>query len=71
MISFCDLHREQLSIPSTFSACIFCKYFGAQNYKAETFDFVIFWRQKIGKKCARKMLMKLTTEYNENRSKEE
>ncbi len=29
-----------------------------------TFGFVIFWRQNIGKKAARKMLVKLTTVVN-------
>jgi hypothetical protein len=39
---------------------IFCQYFGAKNLKAETFGFVIFWRQNIGKKSVQKKLMKLT-----------
>jgi len=31
----------------------FCHYFGAKNYKAETFGFVIFWRQNFVQKNAR------------------
>jgi hypothetical protein len=38
----------------------FLQYFGAMNYKAETFCFETFWRKDIGKKIVRKMLMKLT-----------
>jgi len=34
--------------------------FGTKSYKAETFGFETFWRKDISKKCARKMLMKLT-----------
>jgi len=40
---------------------IFRQYFGTKDYKAETFGFVIFLRQNIGKKAACKMLVKLTT----------
>jgi hypothetical protein len=49
-----------VSISSTFYARIFQQYFGAQNHKAETFGFETFWQKDIGKKCAHKMLMKLT-----------
>jgi len=49
-----------VSISSTFYARIFCQYFGAKNYKAETFGFETFWQKDIGKKCSSKMLMKLT-----------
>ncbi len=34
-------------------------YFGAKNYKAETFGFETLWQKDIGKKIVRKMLMKL------------
>jgi len=40
---------------------IFCQYFGAKNYKSETFGFETFWQKDIGAKSARKMLVKLTT----------
>jgi len=51
-----------VSISSTFFTSFFCRYFGAKNYKAEMFGFVIFWHQNIGKKSAQKMLMKLTAD---------
>jgi len=38
----------------------FLTIFWCQNYKAETFGFETFWQKDIGKKCAHKMLMKLT-----------
>jgi len=58
------LERPQVSISSTFSGPIFWRYFSAKNYKAETFGFVIFWRQNIGKKAACKMLLTLTAGVN-------
>ncbi len=50
-----------MSISSTFYARIFRQYFGAKNYKAETFGFETFWRKDIGKKFSSKML-KLTAD---------
>ncbi len=51
----------QVSISSTFFACFFRRYFGAKNYNAETFGFVIFLVPKYRRKKAReKTLMKLT-----------
>jgi len=44
-----------------FTHTFFVQNFGAQNYKA-VFCVEIFWIQNIGKKSARKMLMKLTPE---------
>jgi len=49
----------QVSISSTFYAHILCQYFGAKNYKAETRER--FVKHLSAKKCAYKMLMKLTT----------
>jgi len=49
-----------VSISLTFYARIFCQYFGAKNYKANKFGFEIFCQKDIGKKCACKILIKLT-----------
>jgi len=40
----------QVSISSTFFARFFRRYFGAKNYKAETFGFVIFLVPKYRRK---------------------
>jgi len=47
------------SISQTFYSRIFCQYFGAKNYTAETLGFETFWQKDIGKKFSRKMLIKL------------
>jgi len=45
--------KTQVSISSTYYERSFCQYFGAKNYKAETFGFETFWQKDIGKKFAR------------------
>jgi len=48
------------SISPTFYEQLFYRYFGAKELQRRTFQLGNFWRQNIGKKCAGKMLMKLT-----------
>ncbi len=51
----------QESISSAFYARIFCRKFWALKITIQCFGFEIFWRQNIGAKYVRKMLMKLTS----------
>jgi len=53
-MSWCQFHQH------------FCRYPFAKNYQSQTFhfSFVIFGAKILAKKCARKMLMKLTLGLN-------
>jgi len=48
---------------------ILCALFGAKNYKAETFGFVIFGAKISYQKRARIMLMKFTSGPNQKRAR--
>jgi hypothetical protein len=45
------------------------KFSAPKNYKAETFGFVILWRQNFLQKLELKMLMKLITGPNQKRAR--
>jgi hypothetical protein len=52
-------HMPRCQFHKHFTRAFFANIFVPKIYKAETFGFVIFWRQNIGKKCPSKMLIKL------------
>jgi len=55
-----------VSISSTFYAHFFYQYFGAKKFQTQNKALEIFSAKNIGPKCARKMSMKLTSNFEQH-----